>query len=111
MDILFKERKFEKQCNRRVELVRAHGDRRARLIRARLDALSAATCLEDLRSVPGRLHELKGDRKGQFSFDLDHPYRLIFVPDHKPVPSAEDGGMDWSRVTAVKILGVEDTHE
>jgi len=42
--------------------------------------------------------------------DLDHPYRLIFVPDHNPVPKREDGGLDWSRVTAVIILGVEDTH-
>jgi proteic killer suppression protein len=56
------------------------------------------------------LHELKGNRKGQLSLDLDHPYRLIFIPDHDPVPSTEDGGMDWGRVTAVKILGIEDTH-
>ena len=111
MDILFKERKFEKRCNQRSELVRAHGGRGAELIRARLDALRAATCLEELRNVPGRLHELKGNRKGQVSFDLVHPYRLIFIPNHKPVPSIEDGGMDWRRVTAVKILGIEDTHE
>ena len=66
--------------------------------------------MEDLRNVPGRLHELKGDRKGQLSYDLDHPYRLIFVPAHEPVPSKQSGGMDWLRVTAVKILGIEDTH-
>jgi proteic killer suppression protein len=111
LDILFRERKFEKQCNQQAELVRAHGLRRAQLIRARLDALRAATCLEDLRNLPGRLHELKGDRKSQLSFDLDHPYRLIFTPNHNPVPSADDGGMDWRRVTAVKILGIEDTHD
>ncbi len=43
--------------------------------------------------------------------DLDHPYRLIFIPDHGPVPRHEDGGLDWSLVTAITILGVEDTHE
>jgi plasmid maintenance system killer protein len=111
VDILFKERKFGKQCNRQSDLVRMQGTRRAQLIRARLDALYAATCLADLRNLPGRLHELKGNRKGQLSFDLDYPYRLIFVPSHEPVPSTEDGGMDWTRVTAVKILGIEDTHE
>ena len=111
MDILFRERKFEKQCNQHTALVRAQGGRRAPLIRARLDALRAATCLEDLRNIPGRLHELKKNRKGQLSLDLDHPYRLILIPNHDPVPSTEDGGMDWGRVTAVKILGIEDTHE
>jgi plasmid maintenance system killer protein len=111
VDILFKERKFGKQCNRQSDLVRMQGARRAQPIRARLDALYAATYLSDLRNLPGRLHELKGNRKGQLSFDLDHPYRLIFVPSHEPVPSTEDGGMDWTRVTAVKIFGIEDTHE
>lgn len=111
MVILFKERKFGKQCNQRAALIRAHGARRAELIGARLDALRFATCLEDLRNVPGRLHELKGDRKGQLSFDLDHPYRLIFVPDHEPIPAIEDGGLAWGQVTVVKILGIEDTHE
>ncbi len=111
MDILFKERKFEKQCNRRDMLVRAHGERRAQLIRARLDALRASVNLEDMRHVAGRLHELKGNRKGQLSLDLDHPYRLILIPNHDPMPSSGSGGVDWSRVTAVKILGIEDTHE
>ena len=111
MDIIFKERKFQKQYNKQAELVRAHGTRRAQLIRARLDSLSAATCLEDLRNVSGRLHELIGNRQGQMSFDLDHPYRLIFIPNHNPVPIREDTGLDWTRVTAVKILGIEDTHE
>jgi len=54
---------------------------------------------------------LNGNRKGQLSFDLDHPCRLIFLPNHKPMPSTDDGGLDWSQVTAVKILGIEDTHE
>lgn len=99
------------KCNRHSALVRAQGSRRAQLIRVRLDALYAATCLEDLRNVSGRLHELKGNRKGQLSLDLDHPYRLIFVPGHDPVPCAEDGGLDWRRVTAVRILAIEDTHE
>ena len=111
MDILFRERKFEKQCNRFGLLVRAHGERRARVIRTRLDALRAAVNLEDLRNAPGRLHELKGDRKGQFSLDLDHPYRLLFTPHHRPVPLTADGGVDWSGVAAVRILGIDDTHE
>jgi len=111
VDILFKERRFEKQCNQQAALARAQGARRAQLIRARLDALRAAMCLEDLRNIPGRLHELKGSRKRQLSLDLDHPYRLIFVPAHDPVPCTPDGGMDWTQVTAVRILGIEDTHE
>lgn len=76
--------------------------------------LRAARCLMDFwppKSPPGRCHELTaGQRYGQLSLDLDHPYRLIFVPNHDPIPRRSDGGLDWSLVTAVKILGVEDTH-
>jgi len=43
--------------------------------------------------------------------DLDHPYRLIFVPDHEPIPEQEAGGMDWKAITAVKIIEITDTHE
>jgi len=110
MDILFRETKVEKLCNEDSRLKRAYGPRRAELIKARLDALRIAASLEMLRHLPGRLHELKGDRKGQLSLDLDHPYRLIFRPLEEPPPVRSDGGLDWARVTAVIVLGVEDTH-
>jgi hypothetical protein len=36
--------------------------------------------------------------------------RLIFAPAHEPVPRKPDGGLDWTQVTAVCILDVEDYH-
>jgi hypothetical protein len=41
---------------------------------------------------------------------LDHPYRLIFIPADDPIPTKDDGGLDWSKVTAVEILEIADTH-
>jgi proteic killer suppression protein len=58
-----------------------------------------------------RCHELTGDRAGQLSIDLDHPYRLIFSPNHDPIPERDAGGLDWSRVNAIRILEIADTHE
>jgi hypothetical protein len=37
--------------------------------------------------------------------------RLLFIPDQNPMPRKEDGGLDWTQVIAVKIVGVRDTHE
>jgi plasmid maintenance system killer protein len=111
VDIQFGNAKLAKESNSAKLLLKAHGEARAKLIRRRLDALRAAVVLADLRNTPGRLHELKGDRKGQFSLDLDGPYRLLFVANHNPVPARPEGGIDWTRITAVTILGVEDTHE
>ena len=108
MDIIFKSQKFQKIVNTQKLLVQEHGDRQAQRIRRRLDELRAAATLEDLRHLPqARCHELTGDRRGQLSLDLVHPYRLII----EPVPRKADGGLDWSHVTAVLVSGVEDTHD
>ena len=112
MDIIFSGRKLERECNDQKLLVRRHGSRRAKLIQKRLTQLRAANVLEDIRNLPQlRCHELKGNRDEQLSVDLDHPYRLILVPANDPIPRKPDGGLDWKKVTAIRILGVEDTHE
>jgi len=109
--ILFRTKKLGKLCNSSKLARQKWGDVMARRLRARLDDLDAAEVLEDLRNLPHvRCHELTGERKGQFSLDLQHPYRLLCVPADDPVPRKPDGGLDWSRVTAVEILEVADTH-
>lgn len=40
--------------------------------------MRAAPTLEAMRNLPGRCHELRGNRGGQLSIDLDGPYRLLF---------------------------------
>jgi proteic killer suppression protein len=42
--------------------------------------------------------------------DVKHPYRLLILPDHDETPRKPDGGLDWKRVTKVKILEIKDTH-
>jgi proteic killer suppression protein len=112
VDILFKNDKLAKEFNDERALLRNRGQRQGKLIMLRLAELRAAGALAIMRAVPrARCHELKGDRKRELSVDLDHPYRLIFVPEHDPIPTLPDGGLDWNKVTRIKILGVEDTHE
>ena len=112
MDITFQSQKMAKECNEQKLLVRRYGPRQAKLIRRRLDELRAAETLAVMRSLPrARCHELHQDLAGKLAVDLDHPYRLIFEPDHDPVPTKADGGLDWTGVTAIRILSVEDYHE
>jgi proteic killer suppression protein len=97
--------------NETKRLIKRHNLQRAKLIRRRLDDLWAADSLEEMRLLPGRCHELKGERKGQLSLDLDGPYRLLFVAAHNPAPTKPDGGLDWTQVAAIIVLGVVDTHD
>jgi plasmid maintenance system killer protein len=108
----FKNSKLEKEfCNIKL-LKRRWGEEQGRLIARRLEQIKAAENLGILRTLPQlRAHELKGEFKGQISLDVKHPYRLLIVPDHEETPRKEDGGLDWHKVTKVKVLGVEDTHD
>jgi len=84
---------------------------RAKLLRRRLDEFRVADNLEVLRSLPQvRCHELKGRRVGMLAVDLDHPYRLVFEPANHPMPRKLDGGLDWTGITAIRVLTVEDYH-
>src|SRR5688572_27055347 len=112
MLILFRNKKLEKLFNSDKELIKAYGPIQAKKIRARLDDLRDFDRLSNVPRIPPQCcHELSNNRAGQLSLDVDHPYRLIFVPAHDPRPVKEDGGLDWSQVTAVEVQGVEDTHE
>lgn len=91
-------------------MTKTWGDRQAKVLRRRLDQLRAAEDLSVMRNLPGRCHELTADRAGQLSLDLVHPMRLIIEPAEEPRPNKEDGGLDWSRVESIRVLGIEDTH-
>jgi plasmid maintenance system killer protein len=111
MDIIFKTGKLARIFNDHKNLVREFGPEQAAMIEKRLAELAAADNLQVVRTLPqARAHELAGNRQGQISLDLRHPYRLLITPNHEEMPQKEDGGLDWSRVTSVMVLGVEDTH-
>ena len=111
MEIVFAPGEEVADWNDSKRLVRRHNTQRAKLIRRRLDDLRAAPNLLVMRMLPGRCHELKGERTVQLSVDLDGPYRLIFKPAHNPAPQKADGGLDWEQVTAIVLIEVVDTHE
>ena len=86
------------------------GPELAKKLKRRLADLEAANTLEEVRNLPGRCHELREDRKGQLAMDLVHPLRLLFRPNHDPVPAKPDGGLDWQQVTGIEVLEVCDYH-
>lgn len=112
MDIIFKTAKLAKEFNEFRLSKKVHGERRARLIRRRMDELRAANNLAEISHLPPpRMHQLKGERQGQISLDLDHPYRLLITVANNPIPKKDNGSINLSKVTAVMVFGIEDTHD
>ena len=111
MDIVYSSRKLERTFNSEARLTQTYGVRMARTIMVRMAVLSAAPNLSFVPHLPPeRLHQLKGNRDEQFTVDLTHNYRLVFIPNHDPVPRKEDGGVNLERITAIIIDKVEDPH-
>jgi proteic killer suppression protein len=66
--------------------------------------------LRDLEGVPGNCHQLHADRAGDFAMYLWGSYRLVFQPDHDPVPELPAGGIDRALVTRIIVKEVVDYH-
>ncbi|MES0446459.1 MAG: type II toxin-antitoxin system RelE/ParE family toxin [Desulfobacterales bacterium] len=111
MVIYFKTKKLQKICNSTNESIKKLGPKMARKLQQRLMELKAAPCLADISRVPPpRCHQLSGDREGKLSVDLEHPYRLLFIPANDPIPVTQDGGLDWAKVTEIEIVEIVDMH-
>jgi proteic killer suppression protein len=109
MEIDFKDKKLRELCEQRVAMERKLGAACARKLRSRLADIQAAACVADLTA--GRPHPLRGERTGQFALDLEGGTRLVFDPDQDPIPCRDDGGIDWSRVTSIRIIYIGDYHD
>jgi len=110
VEIFFKDRKLKKLFDDPKELYRAYVIL-TRKIDQRKEELKAADTLEDIRKIiAARCHELEGNWKGYLAVNVSVNYRLIFKPEHDPLPFKEDGGLDWQQVTAIRIVKIEDYH-
>ena len=110
MKITFATTRLGRTLNNEAALVRKYGARGARKIQTRLTQLDAVNSLDEMRHLPGRCHELTGDRNGHVAVDVEHPQRLILVPSDNPPAQKADGGIDWSGVKAITIVEIDDYH-
>lgn len=111
MLILYQTKWLKHMCTDRTAACRRWGTACANKLAQRLDELEAACALGDIRHLPGpRCHELTGDMTGMLAVSLGGAFRLIFEPADEVLPRKADGGLDWDRVTAIRLLKVVDHH-
>lgn len=110
MEVFFETEKLAKQLGQDRSRVKAFGAQGAERIDLRLQQLAAARFLDDMKALPGRCHELTGDRRGHLAVDVHQPYRLIVRPTDNPPPTKADGGLDWTAVDSITITEITDYH-
>jgi proteic killer suppression protein len=101
---------LEKTCSDDRQGSKHWGADQWKLLKRRLLALLGAPTLADMEGVPGKCHQLRADRSGEFAVYLWGSYRLVFEPDHGPVPTLDDGGIDKTKITRIRIKEVVDYH-
>lgn len=110
MELAFASSRLKKQLADQRQMERAFGHVMPALKR-RLDLLRAAPTLAEVpHTPPARRHELTGDWRGHLAVDVSGNWRMVFRPDHDPVPRHADGGIDPAAITAVVIVAILDYH-
>ena len=109
LDLAFDKKSLRQLCERKSKAERDLPAGVARQLWARLADLHAASCVTDL--VAGRPRPLNGDNGRQMAVQLGQRRRLVFCANHNLVPATKLGGVDWSKVSRVKILRIEEDHE
>ena len=110
MELSFASRKLKQLCESEKELRKAYGSNGAKKAMRRLSDLRAAATLEDMRNLPGRIHELSGDRDGQLAIDLAAGWRLIVAPTNGWPTEKAEGGTRLAAIDAVAVLEITDYH-
>lgn len=106
MKINYQPKKLEKTTVDYRAISKNYGNM-AKKVNQRLEEMKAASTLEVLGKIPAaRCHELKGNLSGCLAVDISGNHRIIFKPDHEPPPEKDDGGLDWSQVTAITIVDI-----
>jgi len=110
VEISYKSRSLEKRMTDPKELSKSFGQL-ARRVNQRLNDLAGADNLAVMRTMPAaKCHELTGDRKGELAVVVSENFRMIFEPNHDPIPRKDDGGLNWEEITNIQINSIEDYH-
>jgi len=111
MQILYKSKKLEKSLTESKEISRTYGVM-AKKVNQRMKELYAASTLSVIKTIPAaNCHKLSGERSSEIAVDISGNWRIVFEPNHNPIPLLADGGWDWNSITQIKILEVTDYHK
>lgn len=111
MEVKYKSKELQKCADKDRYAQKKLGHDQAEKFLIRIGALIDADSFEDLRNVPGHFHELTDNRKGQWAFDLNQPYRLIVTPQTHPIPTDCDGKYIWHEIRDAVVVEIVNYHK
>lgn len=108
MELSFESKPLRAICETESQAKLELGPAVAEILKHRLADLRAAGSVKDL--MVGRPHVLQGSDGQHMAVELCVGYRLVFKSNHTNNPITDADDIDWTRVTRIKILGIESHH-
>lgn len=108
MELAFESKELREICQNEQEMVRQLGAALSEALKRRLSDLRAAPSVRDLPAGEPRI--VDAGHSECMVINLDRMRRLVFAANHIKNPTAADGSVDWTRVSRIKILRIEEGH-
>jgi len=105
LEIAFDKKSLRQICENDEKAKHDLGVKVADKLRRRLADLRAAKTVKDL--IAGRPHELDEPDDRHIGVELCDGYRIVFCANHNSIPTLKPNRVDWSKVSRVKILRIE----
>jgi len=102
LELSFANRGLRQLCESSLQANRKLGVDIANELRRTVADLRASTSVRDL--LVGAPRETQEDK---IALDVGTSFQITFCANHNTVPKLESGAIDWSKVSRVKILGIE----
>ena len=108
LELAFAEKSLRQLCENESRATRDLGATVAGQLKRRLSDMRAANRVSDL--VAGRPRAIAGEGEQRFAVELSDGFRIVFCANHNALPMLKSGSVNWSKVSRVKILGIERDH-
>jgi toxin HigB-1 len=106
LQLAFESKQLRTVCEDEVQAKGELGETVAKTLKHRLADLRAATSVKDL--VAGKPRLLPEPEANNMAVDLCEGRRFVFTANHVSNPTTPENNLDWSRVTRIKILRIEE---
>lgn len=105
LELAFESRQLRDLCTKAAIAQRELGKALSEKLQARLADMRSAQAATEL--VVGRPTEIES---GRMALELTEGRQIVFRTNHQEVPRYKDGRVNWSKVTRIKIEGIEKTN-
>jgi len=108
VNLAFATLKIRSLCECQATAEKEYGFAVAKQLRARLADLRAVDTVLEL--PVGRPRERPAKPHNVYVVDVAKSYRLVLRANHNKIPVTKTGKVDWSEVSRVMIIRIEDSH-